>query len=234
MEKNITKRLAAQNLSTAKVPVEWLFKIVETILGSKIVSVSSHMSQSGKSFCVIVFEKTADAKKIYDFCDGMHIEDTNEYFELSFIPDVVDIGPTLEICKDSKNFRYEKIVNSHEALDYGNMIELSDEENELGDPIPTEKLEENFPLSPVVEQKNPVKEKELAKMEEVTKALRQSDDKEELDGFSFDITDPRFEVVFTDKDFVIDASHRKFSRKCGMTEVLNEVRRRYDGIPRDD
>jgi hypothetical protein len=74
MDENITKRLAARNLNMGKVSVAWLFKIVETVLGSRIISVSTHMSRNDRQFCAIVFEKAEDARKIYEFCDGLHIE----------------------------------------------------------------------------------------------------------------------------------------------------------------
>lgn len=235
MEQNITKRLAARNLNTAKVSVAWLFKIVETVLGSRIVSVSAHMTPSSRHFCAIVFEKAEDAKKIYDFCDGLHIEDTDECFDLAFIPDDMDIGPSTDVCRDSREFRHAKAAAGRKPADYSDMVEASDENNALEDEIPEKLRRKESPAPPAeMRPRNPANEKEAARREQVAaataEALNEPDAADELRGFRFDATDRRFEAVLSNADFLVDASHKKFNREAGMAEILDEIRKRHEDL----
>lgn len=221
MSSEITKRLAVSNLNREKVPIQWLFKIIETLLEKKIVSIRTYLSKKNTAFSVVEFFDSDDAKKLYDFCDGLQIEDTKEVFDLSFIPESMEFEDPLDECLDGSTFRFKK--NVRQQIDYNNLVEVSDEEDRLGIDIP-EHLKQ-IAVHATEEKKISPKEKEIAEMK---KALEKDDEVDEYDGFQFDVKDGRFQQVFTNDDFAIDASNKKFKKQPETIEILNEIRKKYE------
>jgi len=212
---NVTKRLAARNLDPEKIQPRWLLRIVETIIEKKIVSVKTCLSKKKELVHVIEFSEREDAKRIYDFCDGLLIEDTRELFDLSFVPDSVDFGAPLDECRDSAGFCYQK--PSRAKIDYTDLLGPgSDEEGDAS------------------EEKGAGKAANAKKGEPKTKpinlqdALDNEDEADDLEGFKFDMADERFSRIFTDHDFVLDASNKRFREQRESAEILSEMRKSHE------
>ncbi|KAI4291930.1 hypothetical protein PAPHI01_1204 [Pancytospora philotis] len=224
MSQNITKRLAARGLDMEKIPLQRLFKIVEGILERKPLGVSTHTTKSGSSYCVIEFEDKADAGRIYEFCEGLQIEDTKEIFDLSFIPDAMDVGPAAEECRTSAGYRFKR--GAEKEIDYEDMIESSSAAADA-EPATAE-----APAEPAESERSKKKrlEKEARekKAAEVKEMLDDQEKPNELEGFQFDIADERFKKVFEDADYTIDASHKKYKKRPEAAEIMAEVRKRHE------
>lgn len=228
MSENITRRLAASGLNMEKISIQWLFKIVETISERKLTKVSIHFTKTHRQYCVLEFESSADAQKIYDFCDGLLIEDTNEIFDLAYIPDAMDIGEPAEECTSIRGFQFKKPSSaSNEAA----ALELSDEEERIVSGDANEDIEPAVE-EPVVNIKETAKKEEKEKLEkkaaETQQILEDEKDTNNFEEFKFDLTDERFKKVFDDQDFALDASNKKYKKQAETDQILSEVRKRYE------
>lgn len=228
LELHITKRLAAKNLNPEKIPVGWLYIIMEGILEKSIVSVKTYITPKSGLVYVIEFYEKEDAKRIYDFCDGLLIEDTKEVFDLSFIPEHIKFDAPIDECLDNKGFQYQKPTSK--AIDYDKMIDASeDEEIEEANEEPEEENDKdttkksNKKLDNKKEKPTVVKKKINLK-----EAVANEKSVDDLEGFELDMKDDRFSKIFNNPDFALDASNKKFKEQKESKKILDEMRKKYD------
>lgn len=217
MDENVTKRIAVKHIDFDKVPLEWIFKIFENVCDSKLVSLGMYLSKSKDPFAVAEFKDRESSNAVYNFCDGMVVEDTHETFDLSFIPDSFKLGEPLSVCTSSKNFKFYRDIRSKNEIP--NTLEMSEENDCLDSEIP-ESLRQQEP-QPVLEKKSVAKEK--SNFEEI---LEKEPSAEESDDFQFNAGDERFSKLLNDTNYMIDASSDKFRKEPQLKKIIEEKRNR--------
>lgn len=201
--------MALRKVSMERVPLPWLFRMIEGILEKKIVAIKAYMSGSNGPFSIVEFESPEDAKKIYDFCDGLEIEDTREIFDFAFVPDAKVFADPLEECLKCTDFNFKEHVDR--LRDRAPAAEDYEEDEKARRPAAPDS-----------------KAKETAKSTEIKEALEAAEEVDDCEGFVFDLHDERFERMFTDPEFMLDASNKKFREQRESVVILDEVRRRYE------
>ncbi|KAI5147998.1 hypothetical protein ENBRE01_0058 [Enteropsectra breve] len=209
-ESEITKRLAMTDINTDIVTLPWIFKIVEGVSDKcAIKEIKSYVSKTGAVYCILEFADAESAKSIYNLCDGIEIEQTGEYFNLSFVPEGMEFANEIEKCSTAAHFDYNAHVGRIKC--YGDMLEISDEdldaaiEKKLSDAKETKKA----PEAP----------------SEIAKELSAKSSDREFQGFEFNPRDPRFAKIFSDPAYFIDASHKKFKECKELADIIEIYRK---------
>lgn len=220
-EAQVTRRLAAENIDTERVPIQWLFKIIENVIGKRPESLAKYIRADGSSYCIIGFADPSDARRVYDFCDGLLIEDTREVFDLSFVPDSLQLSNPVDICTDIDGYRFQKYRRAAaEAAD--TFSDPFDEELEQ------DAATENVPANTKADAKASAKQqKDTVHLKE---ALSEHPVQDELEDFQFNIEDDRFSRLFTDPDFSLDTSSKRFREQKESVSILETIRKQYDKL----
>jgi len=213
----VSRRLAVTEINTRVVTCSWIFKIMENLLGGKVISVKMYASPQSIPYYIVEFEHERDAKRIYDQYDGVSIEDTSELFNLSFVPEGMVLKDPVEECFSSRDFVYEghrrKTKDETEAI----QLELSEEEEERI--LEQERVKAD-------RERAKAANKEILRDEKVKEILEEPVVEKEDEGYEFNIHDPRFECILNDDDFMLDASNEKFKKQAESKEILKEKRKK--------
>lgn len=212
----ITTRLAITNMDFDSVALSTIFKIFESIIGNKISKISLFGTGQNEQYAVVEFTDKRHAKEAYDSIDGLEIETTGNIFDLSFVPTAFKGDVLLSECYSSYDYKGPKETGKRRCVDE-TAIQLSDE-LEVNFDIPDE-----FRTMLGKEAEEQSTQKQIVTGDDVSlgvsKALKSEEHERDHDGFSFDIKDDRFQSLFDDDDFIIDASNRK-SRQQQASRVI--------------
>lgn len=211
----VTKRLAISELNFDKIPLERIFKIFSSVSQNSLINIRTYTSKRG-IFSVAEFSAAESALAVYEFCDESEIEGTQETFHLSFVPDTTKLTGHIEECLGYCSFKPSRTAG--ELNHHGNeCLELIEPIKELADCIPEDYAEQELPH---------VKKEEKKIENKLKNALDAEKNRDELEGFVFDLADPRFDRLYTDRNFILDASNKLFAEQRESSLILEERRRR--------
>jgi hypothetical protein len=221
MDQDVTSRIAITDLDFDEVTLPTLFKIFESEVEGRINRISLYSRSNHELYAICEFKTKKDSKHIYDTLDGMQIEKTNYTLNLSFIPDVFDpSGSAISECTDSKNFKIIGDTSTKEEFDE-NLIEM-DEDCKLEIEIPEEYRSKPDSVGESKKEKVKMKEEESSK-DNILEALKNKDEKEEADiDFQFDFEDKRFQDLYNNEDFILDASNKKFKVQKSSKAIIEK------------
>lgn len=215
--------LAVTDIDIEKINAAYIFKIFESMIGNTIKNVNLYESRdTGEYYFIVFFETNSSAKESYELLDGLEIEQTGIFLNLSFVPQDMSLDDPIEECKSSKQFK-NKILTPVNPTFNDEMIELSDDNEVLFD-IPDEvkaqfrKEEEKLALY----RKEPVKKIENESSNAIKEAMKPDDSKNAMEGFEFNVADDRFQKVYENDDFILDASNKKFKVQKASMNILDE------------
>ncbi len=237
MEKKITKRIAIQNFDLLKIPLKSVYGIIERINLTDKFSIDKHVSTDGTVLLIVNFQKETDAKYFYDLCNDVAIENTNEHFNLCFIPDSMVFNNIVEKCDTAGDFNPEeplvKLIESEieedeindtkdedEITEYNDEDEINDSKDEINDSNDEDENEKK--------QKKAKNEKKSNETINLKEKLEEEVEEDKLTDFVFNPKDPRFAKLYTDRDFRIDVSNKKFKAHPELFDVVKELRNYYN------
>lgn len=223
MDSGITNRLAIVDVDFEEITLPTIFKMIESIVNQRIIKISLYNRNNVDLYLVCEFKSKEYARIAYDSLDGVEIEKTGNVFNMSFIPDDLELDTLVSECTDSEKFKEVGIKNKKIDINE-DMIELSNE-CEIDFEIPEEFKSKDKPVIFDYEKGYkpiPVEDKE-ASDHHILEALKEDDSKDqEEDNFIFDPLDNRFKDLYEDEDFSLDASNKKFKLQKSSKVIIDQ------------
>ena len=224
MEKDATNRLAITDIDFDEVTIPTIFKILESEAYGKIIKITLYAGSNSQLYAVCEFKSKKDAMHVYSVLDGIQIERSGHSLNLSFIPDdfVLDDQLVSE-CTSSENFQIIKDSPQRIELDE-NMIEI-DDDCKLDIEIPDEfKSKTKSDDSIQVKEEKPKRdENQKESNHDVLNALKKNDDENDADiDFEMNLNDERFQDLYNNEDFALDASNKKFKTQKASKMIIEK------------
>lgn len=213
-----TNRIAIINIDTERFPLKWIYTILNGSIINKICSIEKCILDE-KIILLVIFKTVEDAIVAYETCNGIEIEDTQQKLELCVVSDNLVFDDIIEKCTNANDFDLKKFKKTIKNDDYNDETEESD----------SDKYEDSETEQNKLPKENVKIKEEKKKIDTINLREKLECEGEEngFENFKFDAKDSRFIKLYTDSDFCIDVSNKKFNLSPELNEVIKELRNNY-------
>lgn len=217
MKAEMTRKLAITGVDDS-ITSPCIFRVFESVVGDGVECVQLYSTTEGRCYFIVGFKSLSLAKRAYDLCDGVEIEQTGNVLNLSFVPEDMELDSLVEECESSRDFVHFRNAGRKMVLDES-MIQLSDD-NVLDIEIPEEHKTRACEEDVQTFQRQNVSNAEIK--------VSNDGESDELEGFQLDLKDERLVDLFDDDDFTLDASNKGFRLQRASRDIFNQKLRHIE------